>query len=127
VNSFEVLVVDIFEKKANEMKFVEMALQNPNGIHDFFNNFALNLAQYYFENKITYEVCDFVATWLSGVMINEKFLSIEGYEVPSPAYDVFLAFDAGEYTHSNDDENIDPVNKYTNRQIEAILNANQRT
>lgn len=115
------LIRQIYYRQLGESEFIELALSNPKGIYSFFNDVALDIAHAYNNNDLEYEQCHFVASWLFSAMVNEIVLAIDGYKVPSPAYDVFLAFDAGEYTHPGDHELTDSVQKYTNKMLKDIL------
>jgi hypothetical protein len=88
---------------------------------DFVNLFALTLAKGYRDKLYDFDFCDGAANWLFGFMTKEVFLSSNNNTIPSPAYDVYLAFDEGEYHHRGDAENIDAEEKYTKPRIDEIL------
>lgn len=88
---------------------------------DFVNMFAIELAKGYQNGKYDFEFGDCAANWLFQFMTNEIFLSSNNNTLPSPAFDVYLAFDVGEYHHFGDTDDVIPHLKYTKPQINEIL------
>lgn len=88
---------------------------------EFVNKFALVLARGYQDQRYNFEFSDEAANWLFGFMTDELFLSSNNNTLPSPAYDVYLAFDVGEYHHAGDAEDIVAEEKYTKPKINEIL------
>lgn len=121
------LISKISNREISELDFIKLAEKNDEGFDKFFNRFYLSLARLFLNGEYSYDVCNNAATWLFGVMIHESLISKKSYKVPSPAYEVFIAFDEGEYEHQNDDSNIDPIEKYTVRMLEDILSASVGT
>ncbi|SMO64133.1 hypothetical protein [Paracoccus laeviglucosivorans] len=84
--------------------------------HQFYNLFALMVAERYAAGALSYRVCDSIMNdlwwaWLEGEA---------GPKVPEPFYEIFLAFDAGEY-HRKRDRSDDPVKDHTDPLIAEIL------
>lgn len=86
----------------------------------FFNDVGMQLALSYVSKAWSFEFCDRVANGLWNAL-----LEIQSRDTPPPwpdlFYDVFLAFDFGEYQHAGDDVAIDPVKAYTDPYIAWIL------
>jgi hypothetical protein len=85
---------------------------------EFYNSIALRIAEQYSCGALTYEVCDHIVNDLWQV-VQDCYIPLHN-AVPDMFYDVFLAFDAGEY-HRTADLSDDPVAKYTKPMIEEIL------
>ena len=91
---------------------------------EFVNSFAITLAKGYQKGLYNYEFSDGAANWLFGFMTDEVFLSSNNNTLPSPAYDVYLAFDEGEYHHRGDPDDVVAEIKYTKPRINEILSGN---
>ena len=117
------LINKISNREISELDFLKVAEKNDEEIGKFFNRFYLSLARSFLNGEYSYDVCNDAATWLFGVMIHESLISNKSYKVPSSAYEVFIAFDEGEYEHQKDDSNIDPIEKYTLTKLKDILSA----
>lgn len=90
-------------------------------LNEFANHFAIQLAIGYRDRKYDFEFCDGAANWLFGFMMQDFFLLAANNEVPSPAYEIYLAFDEGEYHHRGDAVEVVAEEKYTKPQINQIL------
>ena len=121
MNNIDILYAEASEEILEQDKFIEYAKSQNLNIVEFTNSFALELAQRFKDQKYDFTFCDGVANWLMSFMTGDWFLSVNENTVPSPAWDIFLAFDAGEYHHSGDDENVIPHEKYTMPEIVKIL------
>jgi len=85
-----------------------------------FDSFATHLARMYNEGNLNYEFCDSLVNmawsdWL------EPFNDEKGNSWPSDFFEVYEAFDAGEYYRS-EDKSDDPVADHTNPMIQDFLN-----
>ncbi|WP_018277777.1 hypothetical protein WKI13_13190 [Teredinibacter turnerae] len=100
------------------VKFASLQKQS---LVEFVNSFAITLAKGYQNGHYDYEFCDGAANWLFGFMTDEMFLSSNNNTLPSPAYDVYLAFDEGEYHHRGDPDDVVAEIKYTKPRISEIL------
>lgn len=85
---------------------------------DFFNSIALQIAEQYHSGALSYEVCDHIMNDLWSV-VRDCFIPAHS-AVPDLFYDVYLAFDAGEYYRAADRSD-DPVTEHTKPMIEEIL------
>ncbi len=81
---------------------------------------SLELALQFWNGQISYEEGDLIINIL--LSISEKFnqAHFQEYEFSTIAWDCYLAFDAAFY-HKDDDQTVDPSEKYTKPQIEIIL------
>lgn len=91
----------------------------------FVNEFSISVASLYKSEQLGFDICDGAMNYLFGFMTDDIFLRFSGDFIPSPAIDVYEAFDAGEYHHRGDPDEVCPIEKYTNKLVEEILsNAN---
>ncbi len=72
----------------------------------------------YRDGNIEYYDADYVMNCLYGYWLHYS----ADYGFGEIAWECFEAFDAGEYNHTGDDPDIDPVVKYTDRYIDELLN-----
>ena len=86
------------------------------------NQIATHLAKNYLLGKLDFYFCDQVMNRINTFMIDALFENIIE-TLPEPADSIYLAFDQGEYHHSNDDRdrNIDPAEKYTKPRLQEIM------
>jgi hypothetical protein len=89
----------------------------------FVNEFSLEVARKFSNNELDYELCDGAMNYLFGFMTDKVFLKQSNNFIPSPALDIYDAFDAGEYNHRGDSRDVDPVTKYTIPSIKEILSS----
>jgi hypothetical protein len=82
------------------------AICNEMGIKltEFYDRYASYIAVEFLAGRLTFEQADSVANDIFG----HSEHSLEGL-----AWDVFQAFDEGEYYHSEDSRDMDPVQTYT--------------
>lgn len=83
---------------------------------DFCDSFARRVAHEYAENNLSFSTADAAMNALHVYVSNEFDVRL-----PSYAWEVFLAFDEGEYRHAGDPEGIDPEQKYTRPAISSIV------
>ncbi|WP_144395072.1 hypothetical protein [Pleionea sediminis] len=122
MNLAEVLI----KASDNELEFetaISWASEQGYSLVEFVNDFAIELARGYRDSKYDYEFCDGAANWLSAFMTEKKFLESNCNTIPSPAWDIYLAFDEGEYQHRGDADDVVPHEKYTMPRILEILNS----
>jgi len=100
---------------------VDFANSQKLSLVEFVNSFAITLAKGYQNGRYNYEFSDGAANWLFGFMTDEVFLSSNNNTLPSPAYDIYLAFDEGEYHHQGDSKDVVAELKYTKSRINEIL------
>ncbi|MCF6456742.1 hypothetical protein, partial [Pseudoalteromonas sp. MMG024] len=85
------------------------------------NSFSLNIAKLYMKNEIKFELADGAMNYIFGFMTDDIFMNFSGNYIPSPAIDIYDAFDAGEYHHSGDSDDICPIEKYTKPHLIEVL------
>lgn len=84
---------------------------------NFYNSVALEIAKSYHRGQLDYSFCDGIANDLwEGV---KKGFGPGQNELPEPFYEIFLAFDAGEY-HRKHDKSDDPVADHTDPWIAEL-------
>lgn len=88
----------------------------------FFNQFSLEVARGFHEQRYTYDDCDAVMNHLFQIMTTAPFFG-EEINTPEPAFSIFIAFDSGEYHHPDDLPHEIPVEKYTRPRLAEILKA----
>lgn len=82
----------------------------------YFNAVSLRLAQRFDAGDMDYTVCDAIMNDLWGIFLS----AFDGGSVPSPFYEIYEAFDAGEY-HREPDGSDDPIADHTRPLIREIL------
>jgi hypothetical protein len=87
---------------------------------DLFDQMALYLARGFYSSELTFAFCDVVINDLHGV------ISIAKEERPDLFWEVFLAFDSGEF-YPNNDRSKDPVEVYTRPMIARIISDRSET
>jgi hypothetical protein len=75
---------------------------------------ALEIARRYERGAVNFTVADSILNTLFA------FAAQTG-RIPDLTHSIFLAFDAGEYSHQGDDRGVDPELKYTRPLIRNIL------
>lgn len=76
---------------------------------------AIHLAVGFRKQAFDFGFCDDVVNQLQGGSLHSR------EDWPNLFWDVFLAFDAGEYYHTGDDQLLDPVEKYTKPLLDAAI------
>jgi len=87
------------------------------------NSFSLDVAKLYMKNEIEFESADGTMNYIFGFMTDDIFMNFSGNYIPSPAIDIYDAFDAGEYHHSGDSSDTCPIEKYTKPYLIEVLKA----
>jgi hypothetical protein len=85
----------------------------------FYNELGAALARCYSEGHLSFDLCDTIVNGLYSVLIEGQFRDVQ-HAWPHLFYDVFLAFDAGEW-HRRADKSDDPVADHTDLQIAEII------
>ncbi|EGA68398.1 hypothetical protein VISI1226_08964 [Vibrio sinaloensis DSM 21326] len=86
-----------------------------------YNQLSLHVATHYQQGRYSFEFCDAVVNLLFDHMLDDFGSDARQKCLPEPAFAIYLAFDSGEYHHSEDEEHICPIIKYTNPEIARIL------
>lgn len=127
----ETLVADLHERFASnayaywsirQADVDQYAASAPGGELGLYNDIARGLAQGFHSGNFSFEFCDAVVNDLYGVLIAGQMREPQP-PWPDLFYDVFLAFDEGEYQHHYDTADVDPIALYTVPMIERILPA----
>ncbi|WP_420590211.1 hypothetical protein [Bacterioplanoides sp.] len=85
-------------------------------IESAFNKLSLHFAEKFNEGSISYTDCDFAMNGIWPIMLD--YIMEKDIPLLEPCYEIYCAFDAGEYNHGDD---ADPVEKYTLPAIKEIL------
>jgi len=83
-------------------------------LFEFYNALALQIARLFIEGMMSFADADAAINNLNTIWLDDAIK----YDFPEPAYSVYLAFDAGEY--SVDDK--DHVEIYTKPELRRLLN-----
>jgi len=83
-----------------------------------FNSLSISVARRYQSQSLTYEEADYAANLIWSAMVQDCVDREDQGGFAQPAYDIYEAFDAGEYDHGDGD---DPIEKYTKPRIKEIL------
>lgn len=84
----------------------------------FYEAVLLAVAESFHRDELAFDTADAVAN---------QFWGLSEFSLSGRAFEVFLAFDEGEYHHSHDPVGSDPVQIYTRPQISAILHGESAT
>ncbi|WP_397452056.1 hypothetical protein [Pseudomonas sp. NA-150] len=84
---------------------------------DFLNQLAIAVARLFITGTCDFHYCGEVMNIVSSDIVD---LSMHA-EMPEPAFSIYRAFDAGEYWHSGDTEDVFPWEKWTRPELETIL------
>jgi len=79
--------------------------------------FAAELAAGFGDSRLSYDLCDAVVNALFAWITTDK----DHRTIPASFWEVFNAFDEGEYRHPGDADDVDPSEKYTRTQIRDFL------
>ena len=89
---------------------------------ELFENLSLQTALKYWRGEISFNEGDMIMNNLFNVSTVKERNSTE---IPTIAWDCFLAFDSGEFYRKDDDKTIAPPEKYTKPLIEILLKKNK--
>lgn len=87
------------------------------------DNLALLVAVRYSNEIMSFEEADTIMNAAFGVSVTKEFFAENGGEIPPAMYEVYEAFDAGEFYHHEDSPEVDPELKYTKPSIAKFLAA----
>jgi hypothetical protein len=85
---------------------------------DFYNSAALEVARKYHQGQLTYSFCDWLMNQLWRSVV--EGLTSDNGRVPEPFYEIFQAFDAGEYYRTKDKSD-DPISDFTDPMIAELV------
>ena len=84
---------------------------------DLLNQLAIAVARLFTSGRRDFHDCDAVMNTLFSDIVD---LSLNA-DMPEPAFSIYLAFDAGEYGHSGDAQDVLPWEQWTRPELERIL------
>jgi hypothetical protein len=90
-------------------------------VPDVLDELACYVANAYVQGSLSYEVAGAVMNSAFSVASSPEFLAMHDRTIPSITFEVYQAFDEGEYGHPGDDGDVDPELKYTRPLIDKFL------
>ncbi|QXH53499.1 hypothetical protein KSS94_10450 [Pseudomonas fakonensis] len=87
------------------------------GPAELLNALSIEVAERFVQAGMPYAVGDDIMNGLFSAIFD---LGMDG-QMPQPAFDIYLAFDEGEYQHLGDLEHIIPSEHYTRSQLLVLL------
>lgn len=114
-------IQNIYLELLKSEKEIEEILNYPSKFpSEIIENLSIKIAFNYWKKNIEYFTANELISILFGYYTtNENFFN--NYTFPNFSWDIYNAFDAGEFHHKEDDKNVNPVEKYTNTEIQNIL------
>lgn len=99
-----------------ESDVLRWASLNLAAVAPIYEAIAAYVARGYNAGELSFDFCDGIVNGLY-----DAFLELRLKQMPPLYYDVFLAFDEGEYPHRGDEPGVDPIRKYTNPRIAELV------
>ena len=96
-----------------------MRLANMRGLTAFYNSAGLEVAQRFHNGSLSYAIGDAIMNDLWNLALDDLD-DLDAQQVPEPFYQIYEAFDAGEY-HRTSNKAEDPVAEFTKPMITEIL------
>ncbi len=93
---------------------------------EMLDDFACYVAQTYAAGEMSFEDADAIMNSAYGVAVSNKFWAEHDRTIPKAMFEVYEAFDAGEYYHRGDGKDVDPELKYTQSRIKQFLAKRRR-
>ena len=93
--------------------FVRSCLPSDMDLFELYNLLAKRIASLFLQESMSFDDADAAINSLNTIWLDD----VEKYGFPEPAYSVYLAFDAGEFSVDNKD----PVELYTEPELRRIL------
>ena len=107
-----IIKLDLLERVASEL-----GIQAP----DLLNDLATCIAHEYSQKKLSFDDADAIMNAAFSASTSPEFLAAYERAIPSAMYEVYLAFDAGEFRRPTDSDSTDPEIKYTKPLIAKFL------
>lgn len=122
-HEFVVLLLGRYEENPDQFAIAQQCIERCTGPlgevqPEKFDAIALALAHGYHDGKLSFAFCDAVVNILVGKVFSDSIAQRDTW--PSLFWEVFLAFDAGEFFRAGE-RHIDPAEKYTRPLIAAIV------
>ena len=92
-------------------------------VPELLDELACYVALEYSNGRMSFEDADAIMNSAFGVSVSNQFWAEHDRTIPKAMYEVYEAFDAGEYYHRGDEDNVDPELKYTRPLVERFLAA----
>ena len=110
------------KEKLETEKIFDYCKSNKITLNEYCNRVLIHIAQEFLQGKLDFTYCDYLMNNIYLLMIMDD-ISDSNYntQMVEPAYSIYLAFDEGEFYHPEDDQNIDPSEKYTKPLLIKIL------
>ena len=96
-----------------------MRLAKAIGLTAFYNSAGLEVAQRFHNGSLSYAIGDAIMNDLWNLALDDLD-DLDAQQVPEPFYQIYEAFDAGEY-HRTSNKAEDPVTEFTKPMITEIL------
>ena len=121
--SIKAIIAKASDGKLEEKEVIAFSEAERMTLDEFAHDFSRDVAQNYWNGLYDYSFCDGAMNWLYGFLTDPAYLESNDNTISEFPLEVYLAFDAGEYHHSGDDDSVNPVGKYTDPAIEKVLSA----
>ncbi|GAB2528969.1 hypothetical protein [Microbulbifer agarilyticus] len=119
--SIKSIIVKASNGTLEEGELIDFSNAGQLSLDEFAHEFSRDIAQNYWDGLYDYSFCNGAMNWLYGFLTDPAYLESNDNTISEFPLEVYLAFDAGEYRHSGDDESVDPICKYTDPAIEKVL------
>ena len=103
-----------------------LAFESGMRVPDILDALAACVAREYSQSKMSFEDADTIMNAAFSVSTSPEFWAAYERTIPSAMYEVYLAFDAGEFHRPSDSEGTDPEVKYTKPLISKFLAAREK-
>lgn len=85
---------------------------------DVYNDVLIHVAREFLQDRLGFWDADAAANAVWALIVLDICDHGEGYELPQPAYDIYEAFDDGEFDHG---DGHDPVERHTKPRLRRLL------
>lgn len=85
------------------------------------NELALHIAQGFLDGSLEFDECDQAMNSLFALMTSDPYFKATERVIPEIAFNVYLAFDAGEFSRPEDGPDEKPDVKYTTPMLRQLL------
>ena len=113
MDQIDYAIKQLVDDKADHA-FVRSYLTPDTDLFEFYNVLALRIASRFLEESMSFADADAAINNLNIIWLDDAVK----YDFPEPAYSVYLAFDAGEYSVDNKDH----IELYTRPELRRLLN-----
>ena len=120
----EKMLIELSKKNLTDTKVAIVLKIVDNYPNELVEDLSLMTAAKYYKGQISFDEGDIIMNNLFiGSAVQENITN--NLELPTIAWECFLAFDAGEFFRKDDDKNIDPPDEYTKPLVEILLKKNK--